>query len=60
MNTGNNVVPTEPPTLDADGNCTTCGLDAVLHIRKGDVLTPREAHRDDTPTGFYADEVAVA
>ena len=60
MNFSANLTEGEPPVLDTNGDCTRCGLDPVQHIRHGNVVTLREAHRDDTPTGRYADEVAVA
>lgn len=35
------------PTLDGYGNCTVCGEHPLVHIRHGDVVDPREFHRED-------------
>lgn len=49
---------TRRPELDANGNCTVCGEHPAIHIRRGDVLPPRDFHRTDAPSHTYADEVA--
>lgn len=52
------TAPPPPPTLNRRGNCTACGEHPVVHIRHGNVIPLREAHRPTVPGGRYADEVA--
>lgn len=50
--------PPQAPTLTPHGDCSVCGEHPVIHIRHGNVIPLREAHRDLVPGGRYADEVA--
>lgn len=56
--TRTHTTPPAPPTLTTHGDCTVCGEHPVIHIRHGNVIPLREAHRDNVPGGRYADEVA--